>query len=103
MKFGFLAVLAGAVLGAAPAPAPSRTFSGVVSDSMCGNAGHAAMRMGPTDADCTLACIQAHGDDLRAEGFDTTALLDGLVDTPTPQTLLQRFVQGHGMAASDQD
>lgn len=42
------------------------------------------------------ACIRQHDDDLRAEGFDTAALLDGLVDTPTPQTLLQRFVQGHG-------
>ena len=28
---------------------------------MCGNAGHSGMRMGPTDAECTVACIDAHG------------------------------------------
>ena len=28
---------------------------------MCGTAGHAQMRMGPTDAECTKACISAHG------------------------------------------
>jgi hypothetical protein len=38
-----------------------QTFTGVITDSECGNAGHATMRMGATDAECTLACIQAHG------------------------------------------
>jgi molybdate transport system substrate-binding protein len=28
---------------------------------MCGEAGHTQMRMGPTDADCTTACVLAHG------------------------------------------
>ncbi len=28
---------------------------------MCAQTGHAAMRMGPTDAECTVACIDAHG------------------------------------------
>ena len=50
-------LLAGAAL-AAPA---KQTFTGVITDSECGNAGHARMRMGPTDAECTYACIQAHG------------------------------------------
>ncbi len=51
-------LLAGAALRAAPAP---QTFTGVVTDHMCAETGHAAMRMGPTDAECTLACIDAHG------------------------------------------
>ena len=38
-----------------------QTFTGIISDSMCGSAGHAGMRMGPTDAECTTACIAAHG------------------------------------------
>jgi len=28
---------------------------------MCALAGHASMRMGPTDAECTVACVDAHG------------------------------------------
>ena len=38
-----------------------QAFTGIISDSMCGSAGHAGMRMGPTDAECTTACIAAHG------------------------------------------
>ena len=56
-NFLFAGLLAGAAL-AAPA---TQTFTGVITDSECGNAGHAVMRMGPTDAECTIACIQAHG------------------------------------------
>ena len=51
-------LLAGAALAAAPA---TQTFTGIITDSECGSAGHAVMRMGPTDAECTYACIQAHG------------------------------------------
>ena len=28
---------------------------------MCAGVGHASMRMGPTDADCTIACVESHG------------------------------------------
>jgi hypothetical protein len=38
-----------------------RTFIGIVTDTECANANHAQMRMGPTDAECTTACIFAHG------------------------------------------
>ena len=38
-----------------------RTFTGTVTDSMCAKADHSAMRMGSTDAECTVACIFAHG------------------------------------------
>jgi hypothetical protein len=44
------------------AASPKRTFVGVITDDMCATkAGHAAMRMGPTDAECTNACVDAHG------------------------------------------
>jgi hypothetical protein len=56
LLFVFLAV---AVLTAAPR---KQTFAGVITDEMCATkAGHAAMRMGPTDAECTIACVEAHG------------------------------------------
>jgi hypothetical protein len=51
-------LLALVTLGAAPA---DQTFTGVISDRSCA-ASHASMRMGPTDAECTQACIDAHGD-----------------------------------------
>ena len=37
-----------------------QTFTGTITDSMCARSGHASMRMGPTDAECTIACIKAH-------------------------------------------
>lgn len=52
-----LAVAALVLTGAAPAP---QKFTGVITDSMCENANHSRMRMGPTDAECTVACIKEH-------------------------------------------
>src|SRR5262245_23442030 len=52
----FLAFLV--LTAAAPA---KRTFTGVVSDDMCATAGHASMKMGADDAECTRACMDAHG------------------------------------------
>jgi len=51
-------VLAVAVLAAAPG---KQKFTGVITDSMCANADHSQMRMGPTDGECTTACVEAHG------------------------------------------
>jgi len=46
---------------AALAPAQGKqTFTGTITDNMCATAGHASMRMGPTDAECTVACVIAH-------------------------------------------
>jgi hypothetical protein len=39
----------------------AQTFTGTITDDLCAKAGHASMRMGPTDADCTRACIVSHG------------------------------------------
>ena len=35
-------------------------FTGTITDSMCAHADHAPMRMGPTDAECTKACVEEH-------------------------------------------
>ena len=51
-------LFAAAALSAAPAP---QTFTGIITDDMCAAGDHAHMRMGPTDADCTRACVAAHG------------------------------------------
>jgi hypothetical protein len=51
-------LLAAAALSAA---ADKQTFTGVVTDNMCGKDGHAQMRMGPNDGECTVACVAAHG------------------------------------------
>lgn len=51
------------VVAAVVAAQEKQTFTGVVTDSMCVIGGHAQMRMGPTDAECTRACVEAHGAD----------------------------------------
>ena len=43
------------------APPEPQTFTGLITDSMCPTGDHSGMRMGPTDAECTIACINAHG------------------------------------------
>jgi hypothetical protein len=49
-----------AIVGVSGAP-DTRTFTGTISDEMCANGRHSQMRMGPTDAECTTACVDAHG------------------------------------------
>jgi hypothetical protein len=58
MKPLILSLLAIAMLAAAQG---KQKFTGIVTDSMCAQADHSRMRMGPTDAECTVACVQAHG------------------------------------------
>jgi hypothetical protein len=53
--FGLLAIAALA------APSGKQTFTGVVTDSMCSDGDHSHMKMGPTDAECTNACVSIHG------------------------------------------
>ena len=55
MKTLFATLFALAVL----APAKP-VFTGTITDSMCANADHALMRMGPTYAECTKACVEEH-------------------------------------------
>jgi hypothetical protein len=62
MKPLFLSLLVIAALAAAPEKRPDRkTLTGVITDSMCALADHSHMQMGPTDAECTLACVDVHG------------------------------------------
>ena len=67
-----------------------QTFTGTITDDMCAKAGHASMRMGPTDAECTVACISAHG--------ATYVLYDGknvyaLSDQRTPEKFAAQKVR----------
>ena len=55
-----------------------KTFVGVITDDMCATKdGHATMRMGPTDAECTRACVAAHGAEyVLADGTNVYTLSD---------------------------
>src|SRR5437763_128334 len=48
-------------LAAFSAPPDKQTFTGTITDDMCARADHSQMRMGPTDAECTTACVSVHG------------------------------------------
>ena len=73
MTLLIVSLLALAALQAAPA---KRTFTGTITDSMCAN-DHKSMRMGPTDAECTVACISEHGATyVLYDGKDVYALSD---------------------------
>jgi hypothetical protein len=58
MKSLTLCLLLISALAASPA---KQTFVGIVTDDNCPNADHSRMRMGPTDAECAMACIREHG------------------------------------------
>jgi hypothetical protein len=74
MKHLIPSLLAMTALSAAPA---TQTFTGTITDDMCGSGGHARMRMGPTDAECTTACISAHGATyVLSDGKNVYALSD---------------------------
>jgi len=63
---------------AAVVPAQStRRFTGTITDSMCPTGDHTQMRMGPTDAECTIACNDGHGAPyVLYDGKDTYTLSD---------------------------
>ena len=48
-------------LAALAAAQGKQKFVGVITDSMCARGDHSHMRMGANDAECTIACVQAHG------------------------------------------
>jgi hypothetical protein len=54
-----------------------RTFTGVITDGMCAAGDHSKMRMGSNDAECTIACVSAHGADyVLYDGKDVFTLSD---------------------------
>jgi hypothetical protein len=70
-----------------------QTYTGIITDNVCATEGHTAMRMGPTDAECTLACVDVHG--------SAYVLYDGknvyqLSDQKTPQQFAARKVKVTG-------
>jgi hypothetical protein len=74
MKPLILSLLAVAALSAA---ADKRAFTGTITDDMCAKADHSQMQMGPTDAECTIACVSVHGATyVLYDGKDVYALSD---------------------------
>ena len=89
MKSLALVLFAVAVLGQ-PAKA---TFTGTITDSMCSKADHSAMRMGPTDAECTEACVEEH--DATFVLFDGKNVYE-LSDQKAPRTFAGQKVTVRG-------
>ena len=87
MKHLILNLLAVAVLSAAQG---KQTFTGTITDNMCAKAGHSQMRMGPTDAECTIACITTH--DATYVLYDGTDV-NALSDQQTPKTFAGQKVK----------
>jgi hypothetical protein len=90
MKPPIFSLLAIAALAAAQG---KQTFTGTITDSMCERADHSQMRMGPTDAECTIACVMVHG--------ATYVLYDGkqvynLSDQQTPEKFAGKKVTVRG-------
>jgi Protein of unknown function (DUF5818) len=86
MKSIIFTLLIVATLAAAQA---KQKFTGTITDNMCPEGDHSRMRMGSTDAECTLACNSAHG--------ATYVLYDGkdvyaLSDQQTPEKFAGRKV-----------
>ena len=77
-----------------------RTFTGVITDSMCSLGDHSRMKMGSNDAECTLACVDAHG--------ATFVLWDGketytLSDQKTPEKFAGKRVTVSGTLSGKSD
>ena len=71
-----------------------QTFAGTITDDMCATGSHASMRMGPTDAECTRACVAAHGAAyVLASGKDVY----DLSDQKTPEALAGQRVRVVGI------
>jgi hypothetical protein len=90
MKPWILTLLTVAALAAAP---PQQTFTGTITDSMCLKADHSKMQMGPTDAECTIACIREH--DATYVLYDGTNVYS-LSDQKTPEKFAAKKVTVKG-------
>jgi hypothetical protein len=49
------------IITSLPGAQAKRQFTGTITDSMCPEGDHSRMRMGATDGECTIACVDAHG------------------------------------------
>jgi len=82
MMSGLLAMAAIAAMTALVLAQGKITVTGVVTDSMCPTGDHSHMQMGPTDAECTIACIMEHGAEFVV--YDGTSVYT-LSDQKTPE------------------
>ena len=91
MKYLLMTLLAVAAFSPAPR---KQTFTGTITDNICAGASHSVMRMGPTDAECAVACIDSHGATyVLADGKNVYALSD----QRTPEKFAARKVKVVGM------
>ena len=90
MKYLIFILLAVAALAAAQG---KQTFTGIITDDNCPNANHSRMQMGPTDAECAMACIDAHG---AMYGLYDGKNFYALSDQKTPQKFAGRKVNVTG-------
>jgi len=70
-----------------------QTFTGIITDDNCPNANHSRMQMGPTDAECAMACIDVHG---AMYGLYDGKNFYALSDQKTPQKFAGRKVNVTG-------
>jgi len=82
--FNLVAVVA---LTAAPG---NQTFTGIITDDNCPKADHSQMRMGPTDPECAMACIDVHGAEYGL--YDGKSFFT-LSDQQTPAKLVGKKVK----------
>ncbi len=87
MKYLIATIFGIGALSAAQSP---QTFSGTIVDDICARDGHASMRMGPTDAECTKACVMAHDSDYVLEDGKNVYRLS---DQKTPEQFAARKVK----------
>jgi hypothetical protein len=72
-----IVILLGVAVAAVSAGQRPQTLTGVITDSECAIRGHAGMRMGPTDAECTRLCVMVHNASyVLSDGKDVYALSD---------------------------
>lgn len=91
MKQLILILLAVATLSSCSA---KHTFTGTITDDVCSKADHSRMQMGPTDAECAIACIDVHGASyVLYDGKDSYTLSD----QRTPEKFAGQKVKVVGM------
>jgi hypothetical protein len=90
MRYLIVNLLAVAVLASGPG---EQTFTGIITDDNCPNANHSRMQMGPTDAECAMACIDVHG---AMYGLYDGKNFFALSDQKTPQKFAGRKVDVSG-------
>ena len=71
-----------------------QTFTGVITDEMCPLGTHSHMKMGPTDAECTKACVMSH--DSKYMLFDGKSAYF-LSDQKTPEKFAAQRVRVTGI------